>query len=184
MRIALYGSEGKVGTEVLRALVDAGHEVVDGRAQGPEGCDAAVDFTRPDAVVATVQRARAECGRDRDHGGLDVAVSIWCQGGRVPCFHAPNFEQGAILRMRFAEEARRYCHVQRSSSPSDAKGGRPFRTAKATAALGHRSEIHRSSCGTRGAPRNDPRRTWRDADSATIRLSVRRSFRSAHALTF
>ena len=38
-----------------------------------------------------------------DHDAVDAAAR---QAG-VPCFHAPNFSHGAVLMMRFAEEAAR-----------------------------------------------------------------------------
>jgi len=52
VRICLYGGGGKVGSVLAPALEQAGHEVVDGRVVGPAGCDVAVDFTQPDAVLA------------------------------------------------------------------------------------------------------------------------------------
>ena len=55
MRIALYGMAGKVGRVLEPALAHAGYDVVDGRVDGPAECDAAVDFTRPDAVAANVE---------------------------------------------------------------------------------------------------------------------------------
>ena len=91
---------------------------VDGRESGPEGCDVAVDFTRPDAVLENLMRCL-------DHG---VAVVIGTTGfdarvvdnaarhAGVPCFHAPNFSLGAVLMMRFAEEAARTFPEPRSSS--------------------------------------------------------------------
>ena len=56
MKICLYGAAGKVGSVLGPALEQAGHDVVDGRAGNPAGCDAAVDFTRPDAVLADADR--------------------------------------------------------------------------------------------------------------------------------
>ena len=55
----MFGLGGKVGAVLGPALRAAGHDVVDGRESGPEGCDAAVDFTRPDAVGANVARCLA-----------------------------------------------------------------------------------------------------------------------------
>src|SRR3970282_1880841 len=55
VRIALFGAQGKVGSILASALEAAGHDAVDGRASGPDGCDAAVDFTRPDAVAGNVE---------------------------------------------------------------------------------------------------------------------------------
>jgi 4-hydroxy-tetrahydrodipicolinate reductase len=54
MRVALYGAEGQVGAILWPALAGAGHDVVDAREHGPSGCDAAVDFTTPDAVGKNV----------------------------------------------------------------------------------------------------------------------------------
>ena len=51
VRVCLFGAGGKVGSVLGPALERAGHDVVDGRADGPGGCDVAVDFTRPDAVL-------------------------------------------------------------------------------------------------------------------------------------
>ena len=70
MKVCLFGAGGKVGGVVRAALERAGHEVVDGRSAGANGCEAAVDFTRPDAVVGNVERclaARVPVG-DRDYG--------------------------------------------------------------------------------------------------------------------
>ncbi|HEX4930751.1 MAG TPA: hypothetical protein VFV62_08560, partial [Gaiellaceae bacterium] len=56
MKVFLLGRNGKVGSVLAPALEAAGHEVVD----DPAGCNAAVDFTRPDAVEANVAAALAE----------------------------------------------------------------------------------------------------------------------------
>jgi len=47
MRVALYGASGKVGALLAPALASAGHDTIDGRTEGPAGCDVAVDFTTP-----------------------------------------------------------------------------------------------------------------------------------------
>ena len=146
MRVALYGSSGKVGVLLEPALRQAGHDVVDARALGPEGCDAAVDFTLPDAVVGNVTSCLAAgvpvvigtTGFDLD--ALDAAAR---QAG-VPCFHAPNFAQGAVLLMRFAEEAARvFPRAEIVELHSEAKRDAPSGTAKATAArMGTDPVIH------------------------------------------
>ena len=53
VRVALYGGSGKVGACSPRArrAPDTSRRR---RADGPAGCDAAIDFTRPDAVGANV----------------------------------------------------------------------------------------------------------------------------------
>lgn len=136
MRVALYGASGKVGALLLPALAAAGHEVVDAREDGPSGCDAAVDFSTPGAVVANVE-ACLEAGvpvvvgtTGFDLGSLDEAART----AGVPCFHAPNFAQGAVLMMRFAEEAARvFPRAEIVELHSDAKRDAPSGTSKATA---------------------------------------------------
>ena len=146
MRIALYGAAGRVGVALDPALADAGHEVVDGRAQGPAGCDVAIDFTRPDAVVGNVRACLAErvpvvIGTS----GFDAeAVDTAAREARVPCFHAPNFALGAVLMMRFAEEAARiFPRAEIVELHAETKRDAPSGTAKATAArMGTDPAIH------------------------------------------
>jgi len=146
MRIALYGAAGRVGVALDPALADAGHEVVDGRAQGPAGCDVAIDFTRPDAVVGNVRACLAErvpvvIGTS----GFDAeAVDTAAREARVPCFHAPNFALGAVLMMRFAEEAARiFPRAEIVELHAETKRDAPSGTAKATAArMGTDPTIH------------------------------------------
>jgi 4-hydroxy-tetrahydrodipicolinate reductase len=136
MRVALYGASGKVGALLLPALADAGHEVVDAREAGPSGSDAAVDFTTPDAVVANVE-ACLDAGVPVVVGttGFDLgSVDDAARTAGVPCFHAPNFTQGAVLMIRFAEEAARvFPRAEIVELHSDAKRDAPSGTSKATA---------------------------------------------------
>jgi 4-hydroxy-tetrahydrodipicolinate reductase len=146
VRIALYGAEGKVGVVLQLALVAAGHEVIDARSSGPEGCDAAVDFTRPDAVVANIEQCLAAgvpvvigtTGFDSD------ALDAKARDAGVPCFHAPNFATGAVLMMRFAEEAAKaFPRAEIVELHNEAKRDAPSGTAKATAArMGTDPAIH------------------------------------------
>ena len=137
MRICLYGAGGKVGSVLEPALREAGHEVVDGRAEGPEGCDVAVDFTRPDAVLenaaaclaARVPVVVGTSGFDQE--ALDRAA----RDAGVPCVYAPNFAVGAVLMMRFAEEAARSLpRAEIVELHADTKLDAPSGTAQATAA--------------------------------------------------
>jgi 4-hydroxy-tetrahydrodipicolinate reductase len=146
VKVALFGADGKVGSLLRPALEAAGHEVVDGKTAGPEGCDAAVDFTRPDAVAGDVERCV----------GVGVPVVIGTTGfdagdverrareAGVPCFHAPNFARGAVLMMRFAEEAARtFPRAEIVELHHEAKRDAPSGTAKATAArMGTEPAIH------------------------------------------
>ncbi len=146
MKVAFFGTEGKIGAALVPALRAAGHEVVDGRESGPEGCDAAVDFTRPDAVLENVERCLA-AGVPVVIGttGFDVeAVRAAAEQAGVPCFQAPNFSQGAVLMMRFAEEAAAvFPRAEIVELHNEAKQDAPSGTAKATAArMGTDPVIH------------------------------------------
>lgn len=141
MKIAVLGARGKVGAVMADALEAAGHEIrrIDlGDAFDVGGCDAAVDFTQPDAVEGNV-RACLEAGVpcvigttafDRDR------VSVLAQEHGLPVFHAPNFAIGAVLMMRFAAEAAK--HMPKAEIVElhhDTKLDAPSGTAKATAEL-------------------------------------------------
>jgi 4-hydroxy-tetrahydrodipicolinate reductase len=54
VRVLLFGHEGKVGRALEPALRTVGHEV-EGTREPRSGFDAAVDFTRPEAVVENVR---------------------------------------------------------------------------------------------------------------------------------
>jgi 4-hydroxy-tetrahydrodipicolinate reductase len=149
MKVAVFGARGKVGAVMAAALSEAGHEVVGidlGDPVALEGCDAAVDFTQPDAVAGNV----ATC----------VAVGIPCVIGTtgfdcdeverealaagMPVFHAPNFAIGAVLMMRFAGEAAKHMpKAEIIELHHETKLDAPSGTAKATAAaMGGDVPIH------------------------------------------
>lgn len=141
MNVCLHGRGGKVGRVLGPALEAAGHRLVDAG-----DADAVVDFTAPEAVVANVLAA-VEAGVPCVVGttGWEVAdVDAQARKAGVAVFHAPNFAVGAVLMMRFAEEAARYLpdaeivelhHAGKKDAPSG--------TAKATAArIGGNVPIH------------------------------------------
>jgi len=149
VKIAVFGARGKVGSIMAAGLAEAGHEVVPIDLGDPVelgGCDAAVDFTQPDAVednVAACVRAKLPCvigttGFDR------AAVDRLAQEHNVRVFHAPNFAIGAVLMMRFAAEAAR--HMQKAEIVElhhETKVDAPSGTAKDTAdAMGGDVPIH------------------------------------------
>jgi 4-hydroxy-tetrahydrodipicolinate reductase len=149
MKVAVFGARGKVGGVMAAALEDAGHEVVPIDLGDPvtlDGCDAAIDFTQPDAVegdVAACVRAKVPCVIGTT--GFDRAeVDRLAQEHNVPVFHAPNFAIGAVLMMRFAAEAARHMpKAEIIELHQDTKLDAPSGTAKATAdAMGGEVPIH------------------------------------------
>jgi 4-hydroxy-tetrahydrodipicolinate reductase len=107
VRIAFFGAQGKVGSVLVPGLQSVGHDVLDARSAVPDGCDAAVDFSRPEAVVPNVESCLGK-GTPSVIGttGFDLeVVDALAREAGIPCFHAPNFSQGAVLMMRFAEAA-------------------------------------------------------------------------------
>jgi 4-hydroxy-tetrahydrodipicolinate reductase len=146
MRVAVFGLQGKVGSVLAPALAAAGHEVVDARKVGPGGCDVAVDFTTPEAVDENIERClEAQVPIVIGTTGFNVvATDLRAQEAGVPCFHAPNFSQGAALMMRLAEEAARtFLRAEIVELHSEAKKDSPSGTARATAArMGTDPAIH------------------------------------------
>jgi 4-hydroxy-tetrahydrodipicolinate reductase len=143
VKVALYGMGGRVGSVLAPALREAGHEVTDA---SPAGCDAAVDFTRPDAVEANV-RACLEVGVPVVVGttGWDTApVDEAARAAGLPVLYAPNFALGAVLMMRFAAEAARvFPRAEIVELHYEGKLDAPSGTAKATAErMGTNPAIH------------------------------------------
>ncbi len=152
MKILLFGREGKVGALLMEALGVAGHDV-DGVEVGEPvaftGCDAAVDFTTPSAVLANATASLAAgvpCVigttglSDQDLGDLDRRA----REKQIPCFVAPNFALGAVLMMRFAAEAARsFPNAEIIELHADTKLDAPSGTAKVTAArMGGNVPVH------------------------------------------
>jgi 4-hydroxy-tetrahydrodipicolinate reductase len=144
VRILLYGAGGKVGTVLGPRLADAGHEVT-GVGSGDEpsldGHDAAIDFTRPDAVRNNVEgclQAGLACVVGTTGlGPADLAAFDGLARDRgIPCFVAPNFALGAVLMMRFSAEAgRHFDRAEIVELHDEAKVDAPSGTARATAEL-------------------------------------------------
>jgi len=152
VKIVLFGRDGKVGSVVAAGLGDAGHDVTGveaGETPPLDSQDAAVDFTTPTAVVGNVSAALAAglpcvvgtTGLTED--GL-AEIDARAKGTGLPCFVAPNFAIGAVLMMRYAEDA--FVHMPDAEIIElhhETKLDAPSGTAKATAArLGGSVPIH------------------------------------------
>ncbi|GAA2738658.1 4-hydroxy-tetrahydrodipicolinate reductase [Pedococcus aerophilus] len=147
-RVAVIGAAGRMGAEVCRAVEGADDLTLVGRFdQGDDlgdlgGAQVVVEFSVPDAspanvrhcveqgvhvVVGTTGWDEARLGSLRgtlsDHDGVGVLI-------------APNFAIGAILMMRFAQEAARfYESVEVIELHHPAKVDAPSGTAARTASL-------------------------------------------------
>jgi 4-hydroxy-tetrahydrodipicolinate reductase len=149
VKVAFFGAEGKAGSAVVRRLEAAGHEVR-GIELGDEpdvaGCDAAVDFTTPDAAPQNV-RAALEQGVSCVVGttGWDPGeLGALAEEVGLRLFVAPNFSIGAVLMMRFAREAsEHFPRAEIVELHNEAKKDAPSGTAKATAQeIGGSPTIH------------------------------------------
>jgi 4-hydroxy-tetrahydrodipicolinate reductase len=141
VKVAFFGAEGKAGSAIVRRLEAAGHEVRAielGDEPDVSGCDAAVDFTTPEAAPANV-RAALEQGVSCVVGttGWDPGeLGALAEEVGLRLFVAANFSIGAVLMMRFAREAA--AHFPRAEIVelhNEAKKDAPSGTAKATADL-------------------------------------------------
>jgi len=134
MKVLLLGAKGKVGSVLGPALEGAGHELLDAAA----GADAAVDFTRPDAVEGNVRMCLEEgvpCVIGTSGFDQEPVAALARERG-LPVFFAPNFALGAVLMMRFAAEAGKvFPEAAIVELHHETKLDAPSGTAKATAAL-------------------------------------------------
>ena len=158
LRVAVVGAYGRMGQAICAAVEDTEDLTLAARIGSRDGLDAlaevsvAVDVTRPDAVMATVERAialrthvvvgtsgmsdeRLEAIRDLlgDHPAAGVLV-------------APNFSVGAVLAMRFAAQAAPFfesVEVVEAHHPDkvDAPSGTALRTARLVAAARARAGL-------------------------------------------
>jgi 4-hydroxy-tetrahydrodipicolinate reductase len=141
MRLAVFGADGKVGRALVPMLERAGHEVRGieiGDEPDVRGLDAAVDFTTPDAAPGNV-RAALEQGVSCVVGttGWDPqALHGLAEENGLRLFFAPNFSIGAVLMMRFAQQAAVYMpRAEIIELHNEAKKDAPSGTARATAEL-------------------------------------------------
>jgi 4-hydroxy-tetrahydrodipicolinate reductase len=141
VKLALLGVQGKVGRALRPALEAAGHDVR-GIGRGDtidvKGLDAAIDFTTPaDGArnVRTCLEQDVPCIVGTTGIDLPPLATLAEERGLV-LFHAPNFALGAVLMMRFAQEAAQFMpRAEIIELHNEAKRDAPSGTAKATAVL-------------------------------------------------
>jgi 4-hydroxy-tetrahydrodipicolinate reductase len=148
IKVGVLGAKGRMGSEVCRAVEGAdGMEVaatVDvGDTRDPlAACDVVVDFTHPGAVLDNLRWCLSR-GRNVVVGtsGFDearlAAVSDWLSAApSARALIVPNFSVGAVLMMRFAEQAARFFEsAEVIELHHAAKADAPSGTASRTASL-------------------------------------------------
>jgi 4-hydroxy-tetrahydrodipicolinate reductase len=152
VRVLLFGRNGKVGSTLAPRLAEAGHEVTAveaGELPPLEGQDAAIDFTAPGAVLGNMSlalRARVPCAIGTSGLTDDGLAELdrLARERQLPCLVVPNFAIGAVLMMRFAEEAARVMpQAEIVELHHETKVDAPSGTAAATAArMGGDVPIH------------------------------------------
>ena len=162
LKVAVLGAHGRMGATVCRAVAAADDlelvaELDAGWADGDLGdADVAVEFTNPDAVMDNVRRCVARgvhvvvgtSGWDDDR--LDAVRGWLAAAPSVGVLVAPNFGIGAVLMMRFAEQAAPWFDsVEIVELHHPGKADAPSGTARATAA---RVAAARASAGAGPAP--------------------------------
>ncbi|BDT96896.1 MULTISPECIES: 4-hydroxy-tetrahydrodipicolinate reductase [Nocardia] len=167
IRVGVLGARGKVGQAICAAVTAAGDlelvAAVD-KDDSLESFTAAntqvvVDFTHPDVVMGNL-RFLVEHGIHAVVGttGFDEArlteVRGWlAERPEVGVLIAPNFAIGAVLSMRFAEQAARFfesVEVIELHHPNkaDAPSGTAYRTAGLIAAARDKAGLDRSPDAT------------------------------------
>jgi 4-hydroxy-tetrahydrodipicolinate reductase len=158
-RVVISGATGKVGRTLVRAIEaepdldlaaraapSLGTSLADALAAG---ADVAVDFTAPAGAAAACEAAiAARVPLVLGSTGL-ARAELEAYGERagaagIAIFQAPNFAIGAVLLMRFAEQARPYMDAAEIIElHTDTKKDAPSGTALATAArMGGDVPIH------------------------------------------
>ena len=164
IRVGVVGAGGRMGREVARA-VGADPEMdlvaaIDPKAAGDPvegvtvvedpsalldaGAEVAVDFTAPDAVMPTL-RWTVGNGIHAVVGTTGISpadlgeLRSLTEGATANVFVAPNFAIGAVLMMRFAEQAARHLPAAEvielhHDRKVDAPSGTALATARAMAA--------------------------------------------------
>jgi 4-hydroxy-tetrahydrodipicolinate reductase len=170
MRVGVVGASGRMGSEAVRA-VDAADDLQLVAALGSTdplsrlidtGAEVVIDFTVPGAVMDTLEFViehgiHAVVGTTGFDDDRLAAVGRWLDlAPSVGVLIAPNFGIGAVLMMRFAEQAARYfesVEIVELHHPgkADAPSGTSRRTAELVAAARRAAKLPAAPDATRDA---------------------------------
>ena len=146
MKVAVIGAQGRMGSEVVRAVTSAedltlGPAYDVGDALDLAGVDVAVDFTHPTAVMDNL-KACIDAGVHAVVGTTGFTeerleqLRTWLAGTDVNVLIAPNFGIAAVLMMQFSAAAARYFEsVEIVELHHTGKADAPSGTARRTAQL-------------------------------------------------
>jgi 4-hydroxy-tetrahydrodipicolinate reductase len=149
LRVAVIGAKGRIGSEAVKAVEAAeGLELVAALTRGDEletlteaGTQVAVELTHPDSVMANLEYCVG-------HGIHTVTGTTGWTDERIATLRgqladspgtgvliAPNFSIGAVLTMRFAQEAAKFFPTSEiielhHNRKADAPSGTASRTAQ------------------------------------------------------
>ena len=148
IKVGVLGAKGRMGSEVCRTVFDAADlalaAAVDvGDERDPlAGCDVVVDFTHPSAVLANLrwcisQGLTVVVGTSGFDDARLAEVARWlAEAPQVRALIVPNFSVGAVLMMRFAQQAAGFFESAEVIELHHAgKADAPSGTATRTAAL-------------------------------------------------
>ena len=150
IKVLVNGAKGKMGSETLKAVrADNDLELVGQTDIGDDlsseikktKADVVVDFTQPDHVMRNIERiiengAHAVIGTTGIKENQLSIIEKLCKEYKVNCLIAPNFAIGAILMMKFSQEAAKYMpSVEIIELHHDKKLDKPSGTAIKTAQM-------------------------------------------------
>jgi 4-hydroxy-tetrahydrodipicolinate reductase len=169
IKVAVIGAVGRMGAQVCRAVTDAPDlELIAKYDQGDDlgdlgGADVVVEFSVPDASPANVAHCSVQGGHvvvgttGWDEGRLATLRDQLIGHPEVGVLIAPNFAIGAILMMRFAQQAARfYESVEVIELHHPDKVDAPSGTAARTAALVAAARAHAGLGAVPDATTQDP----------------------------
>jgi 4-hydroxy-tetrahydrodipicolinate reductase len=135
--VAVLGAQGRMGSEVVRAVTAASDLTLGATFDLGD----AVDFTHPSSVMANL-KAAIDAGVHSVVGttGFDedrlAQLRTWLDGSSVGILIAPNFGVAAVLMMQFAAQAARFFDsVEIVELHHPHKADAPSGTARRTAEL-------------------------------------------------
>src|SRR5215475_5052038 len=154
IKVGVLGAKGRMGSQICAAVaaeqdmtLAVGADVGDDRA-ALSGCDVVVDFTHPGAVMDNLRWCVGQ-GLDTVVGtsGFDeprlAQVREWLAAApSLRVLVVPNFSVGAVLMMRFAQQAARFFtsaevfelhHAAKADAPSRPGSRTPALLPKPTA---------------------------------------------------